>query len=140
MSFSMLLNFYKYVLGMFKHRPGAVDVTMVRRYDTPTGYVSELYVEGKQLGMACDGFAGAVEIYRQPLRVGFEHGHRVLLNEAYLITSGEFTSSVPFNTAYVGSVDPHTNVLILGQLIDAVEGYRTIRLTVLNRIWSWLEN
>jgi len=130
----MLTELFKYLLGFFIQTADSCDVTVVRRYETPCGYNGEVYVNGKQLGVSCDAFLGAVEVFRHPLEIGYERGKRILRTDCLTITNGDFTAKVAPNYCLIGSLEPKENEAILSRLIDAVKGFKYIRLTVLNRL------
>lgn len=129
-----LIEFFKYMIGCISPKAGIADVTIVRRYKTECGYVGELYVNGRKLGMTCDSFIGGIEMYKQPLAIGYEGGRRVVATPCYTLCSGEFTSPVPCDVCYVGSETPEANQFVMPELLNAVASIKTIRLTVLNRV------
>ncbi len=132
----MLLEFLKYVGNILEPKAGSRDITIVRRYKTPTGFTGEIYVDGKQHGVSCDSFLDGVELFRLPLNVGFESGKRVLRTDSYCLSNGDFTAKIPYNYCYVGSLEIDNNVRSLSDLLDKCMGFKYIRLTVLNRVWS----
>lgn len=130
----MIKEFIKYAISFIKPKKDSVDITIVRRYKTPSGYNGELYVNGKQIGMACDNVIGGIEV-RDALVIGYEGGQRVLRNSLYCVSNGDFTLRLDYNKILVGSLEKEENTLILSRLIDLVSGARLIRLIILNRLW-----
>ena len=135
----MLLELAKYFIGFISDTHGTCDVTLVRRYNTPCGFVGEMYVDDgdgvpKYFGVTCDNFVDRQELIRHTLRIGFEQGRRVLRTDTYVITNGDFTAKVAYNTALVGSMQPTENREMLSRLIDKVKDKQYIRMTVLNRL------
>jgi hypothetical protein len=129
-----LIELLKYFKGFFVSQADSCDITIVRRYETPTGFNGEIYINGRQMGMSCDAFIKAVELFKLPLTIGFENGNRVLRTSEYVITKGDFTARIEPNRCLIGSATPSENEASLGRLIDAVEGFKYIRLSVLNRL------
>lgn len=131
---SMLIELYKYIRYVILPVSGSCDLTIVRKYPTPSGFNGEIYINGKGFGLSCDNLNSGVEVNRYPIVISFASGRRILKSDAYVIRDGEFTELLPAFEASVGSLNPKENKLILPQLIDALSGYKLIKLTVLNRL------
>lgn len=129
----MLKELFKYFAYFIIPAASSRDITIVRRYKTATGWVGELYIDGKHVGMTCDNFIDGQELIRHALQVGYEGWKRVLRTDIYVISRGDFQALVPYNTCYVGSLDPKTNDGVLSELINKCNGYKYLRMTVLNR-------
>lgn len=124
---------FNYIVGLIKPTAGSCEITVVRRDQSPTGHIGEVYVDGKYVGMSCDNFINEDELFKHPVSIGFDFDSRVLKTQDYVITKGDFTAHVPYNTALLGSQNPEENDTVLYTLIEAVKGFKHIRLTVLNR-------
>ncbi len=130
---SFFVELFKYIRSFFG-KQGTCDITIVRRYPTPTGLIGELYVDGRQYAVTCDRFIGTTELFKHPLTVEFSQGRRVLSTGVYSITNGDFTAKVSVDDCLVGSMEPSENKATLGRLLDVVQNKEHIRLTVLNRL------
>ncbi len=129
----MLLELIKYFKHLFVSKHDGAEITIVRRYPTAAGWIGELFFNGRYVGVTCDGINFGEEVFKHSLDIGFEQSHRVLRTKDFVICRGDFQSKVPFGSCYVGSLDPKENDVILSNLVDKVEQFRYLRLTIINR-------
>lgn len=105
-----------------------MSVTIVRRYSTANGWIGEIYIDGRQIGVSCDNLRS----YNGQLRQLWPWN--VIGNETTQIRYGQFVSRAPFGCCLINSIDGKDGKAVISQLMDAVRGH-TAKLIVLDRLW-----
>lgn len=80
-----------------------VQLVIIRRYSTPSGYVGEVYLNGQQIAFSCDMLSYAPAVYRDKA-------------ERFVI-AGEFTDRSPIGSLRFGAHMPLTNKIVKRQML-----------------------
>jgi|SRR6185295_3931067 len=101
-------------------------VTVVRRYITANGFIGEIYIDGKQVGVSCDNLTQI----RGPLAHNWPW--RSVGNPESLLKYGDFKLKTPLGQCYIAAIDGSD---IMDLVLQTIKKYDA-RLLVLARLWQ----
>lgn len=123
------------LLNWIKPVRESASVVIVRRYGTANGYIGELYINGRNIGVTCDNLA-VTGVRSKPLTRTWPF--KALTNGIDTIRYGDFAVRAPLGVAFVGSTTQSETKQVINNLLDAVNG-KEVSLTILERLWADLK-